>query len=241
MAGRDNRRWGLALAVAYGSAVGVLAATSERQPPPRTVEMPPQRRRRRPTVWVLSTLLAVGGLGGGLAAATTLGPEIGPGRAGVVALRGSGSGSSVAPLKTSHPAAETVRTEPSPTAPPEPPPPTAAEVAVATAREQIGKPYRWAATGPSAFDCSGLTSFAWRAAGVELPRTSRAQFGSLPRVPSDQLRPGDLVYSPGHIGMFIGDGQMIHAPLTGRNVEVAPLRQPMLGAVRPAPADMPAA
>lgn len=240
MAGRDNRRWGLALAVAYGAAVGVAAATSERQPPRRMVEMPPQQRRRRPTLWMLSTLLAVGGLGGGLAAATTLGPEIGQERTGVVASGGSGSASSAAPHKTPHPAAETVRTEPTPTARPEPPP-TAAEVAVATALEQIGKPYRWAATGPSAFDCSGLTSFAWRAAGVEVPRTSRAQFASLPRVSPDELQPGDLIYSPGHIGMFIGDGQMVHAPLSGRDVEVAPLRQPMHGAVRPAPADMPAA
>lgn len=110
---------------------------------------------------------------------------------------------------------------------------TPADIAVATARAQIGKPYRWGADGPSAFDCSGLTQYAWAAAGVRLPHSSRAQFGSLRRVPIDKLAPGDLVYRPGHIGMYIGDGQMVHAPQSGRNVEIAPVRR-IVGAARPA-------
>lgn len=109
---------------------------------------------------------------------------------------------------------------------------TPAEIAVATARKQIGKPYRWGGSGPSSFDCSGLTRFAWAAAGVHLPHGSRAQFGSLPRVPLDELRPGDLVYRPGHIGIYVGKGKMIHAPQSGRRVEVAPLKR-LIGAARP--------
>lgn len=108
-----------------------------------------------------------------------------------------------------------------------------AEIAVATARAQIGKPYRWGATGPSSFDCSGLTRYAWAAAGVGLPRSSRAQIGALRSVPVDELVPGDLVYRPGHIGLYIGDGMMVHAPQSGRNVEIAPLRR-VVRAVRPA-------
>jgi peptidoglycan DL-endopeptidase CwlO len=107
-----------------------------------------------------------------------------------------------------------------------------AEIAVAMAKAQLGKPYRYGSTGPSSFDCSGLMRFAYAAAGVSLPRTSRAQFGSLRRVPLDALKPGDLVYRPGHIGMYIGKGQMVHSPHTGRNVEIAPLSR-SVGAVRP--------
>lgn len=107
-----------------------------------------------------------------------------------------------------------------------------AEIAVATAKAQIGKPYRYGSTGPSSFDCSGLMRFAYAAAGVDLPRSSGAQFGSLRRVPLDELKPGDLVYRPGHIGMYIGKGRMVHAPETGRDVEIAPLER-TVGAVRP--------
>ncbi|HVL81923.1 MAG TPA: C40 family peptidase [Actinomycetota bacterium] len=118
-------------------------------------------------------------------------------------------------------------------APPPPPAPTPAEIAIATAHHQLGKPYRYGSTGPNSFDCSGFTSYVWRAAGVELPRTSRAQFSGLPRVPLDQMQPGDLVYSPGHIGMYLGDGMMIHSPRTGRHVEISPLHKNIIGAVRP--------
>lgn len=116
---------------------------------------------------------------------------------------------------------------------PSSPSPSKAEIAIATARAQIGKPYRYGSTGPNSFDCSGLTSYAWRAAGVEIPRTSAAQFSGLPRVSLDAMQPGDLVYSRGHIGLYIGDGQMINSPRTGRNVEISPLHRNLIGAVRP--------
>jgi cell wall-associated NlpC family hydrolase len=109
---------------------------------------------------------------------------------------------------------------------------TPAEVAVATARAQIGKPYRYGASGPSAFDCSGLMRFSWAAAGVALPRTSGSQFASLRRVPIDELKPGDLVYRPGHVGMYIGKGRMVHSPHSGTRVQISPLGR-TAGAVRP--------
>jgi len=109
---------------------------------------------------------------------------------------------------------------------------TSAEIAVATARKQLGKPYRWGGSGPATFDCSGLTSFAWAAAGVHLPHSSRAQYASLRRVPLDELQPGDVVYRPGHIGLYIGKGRMIHAPQSGQNVEIAPISR-VVGAGRP--------
>lgn len=84
---------------------------------------------------------------------------------------------------------------------------------VAAAAAQAGKPYVYGATGPSAFDCSGLTGWAYAAVGIHLPRTSGAQAAVMTRV-SDPM-PGDLVYMPGHIGIYAGNGQMWHAPHTG--------------------------
>ena len=110
----------------------------------------------------------------------------------------------------------------------------ALKLVLATARKQLGKPYRYGSTGPSTFDCSGFTMFVWRAAGVSIPRTSGSQYGSLPHVPMKKARVGDLVYSPGHIGLYIGDGKMIHSPHSGRTVEVAPLHSNVVGVARPA-------
>lgn len=109
------------------------------------------------------------------------------------------------------------------------------EIVLAVARKQLGKPYRYGATGPNAFDCSGFTSFVWRAAGVYLPHNSSAQFNATKRVPVRDVRPGDLVFSPGHVGLYVGGGRMIHSPQTGRSVEYAPLRPSIYGAGRPAP------
>jgi peptidoglycan DL-endopeptidase CwlO len=111
---------------------------------------------------------------------------------------------------------------------------TKAQIAIATARAQLGKPYVWAGAGPSVFDCSGLTSFAWRAAGVELSHNSSAQQGETTPVPVDKMKPGDLVFAPGHVGMYIGGGKMIHAPHSGAYVEIAPLHSNMYAAGRPA-------
>lgn len=109
---------------------------------------------------------------------------------------------------------------------------TPAEIAIKTAREQLGKPYRWGGDGPSTFDCSGLTQFAWRAAGVHLPHSSRGQYASGRRVALSDLRPGDLVYRPGHIGIYLGGHLMIHAPQSGDRVKISPIRR-VIGAVRP--------
>lgn len=109
--------------------------------------------------------------------------------------------------------------------------------ALAYAVRQIGKPYRWGGAGPSAFDCSGLTSKAWARAGRPMARTSQEQWRQLPRVRIAELRPGDLVvYFPEatHIGLYLGDGQVVHAPRPGSRVKVSPLAaNPVLGAVRP--------
>ncbi|MFE9426545.1 NlpC/P60 family protein [Kitasatospora sp. NPDC006697] len=113
----------------------------------------------------------------------------------------------------------------------------AAATAVGYAMAQLGKPYLWGGTGPDAYDCSGLTSKAWEAAGVPMPRTSQEQWASLPRVPLDALRPGDLIiYFPDatHVGLYLGNGLMVNAPHTGAVIRVAPVAaMPVLGAVRP--------
>lgn len=93
-----------------------------------------------------------------------------------------------------------------------------AGLAISTARAQVGKPYVWGATGPGSFDCSGLTSFSWRAAGVSIPRTSRAQYAAGTKVSRTALQPGDLVYfgSPiYHVALYIGNNMMISAPQPG--------------------------
>ncbi|WP_327435767.1 NlpC/P60 family protein [Streptomyces sp. NBC_01201] len=111
--------------------------------------------------------------------------------------------------------------------------------AVRYAVEQIGKPYVWGAEGPETYDCSGLTSQAWSAAGRDIPRTSQEQWRRLPKVPLGSLRPGDLVvYFPKatHVALYIGDGLVIQAPRPGTTVKVSPLASnPLLGAVRPDP------
>jgi cell wall-associated NlpC family hydrolase len=100
----------------------------------------------------------------------------------------------------------------------------AAQTAVDTALAQVGDPYVWAAAGPDAFDCSGLTQYAYAAAGVRLPHSSSAQAGMGQPVSRDALQPGDLLffYSPvSHVGMYIGNGQMVHASTSGQPVKVA--------------------
>lgn len=117
------------------------------------------------------------------------------------------------------------------------PEPDPVHIAILAARAQLGKPYRWAGTGPSGFDCSGLVRFVWARAGIGLPRSSRAQYASVERVSLEDLRPGDLVFSGwrsvSHVGLYIGKGKMIHSPHSGRRVEVAPLRSNLVGAGRP--------
>jgi peptidoglycan DL-endopeptidase CwlO len=113
-----------------------------------------------------------------------------------------------------------------------PPPTQAAATAVHAALGQLGKPYRWGASGPGEFDCSGLTSWAYRQAGVALPRTSRAQWSAGSHMAVAALLPGDLVFfgtdphDPGtihHVGMYVGQGLMVNAPYTGAVVRVEPV------------------
>lgn len=119
-----------------------------------------------------------------------------------------------------------------------PQPSSLAQVAVNAAMSQRGVPYRYASSIPGvAFDCSGLTHYAWGQAGVYLPRNSRAQFGATPRVPISAAQPGDLVYfyNPiSHVGMYIGGGQMVHAPRTGQVVSVRSINWgSVVGVTRP--------
>ncbi|MEU6594347.1 NlpC/P60 family protein [Streptomyces sp. NPDC046881] len=97
--------------------------------------------------------------------------------------------------------------------------------AVAYAQAQLGKPYVWGATGPHSFDCSGLVMRAWQAAGVTLPRTTWGQIHAGTATTRNRLVPGDLVLSHGggHVGLYIGNGQVIHAPRPGTVVTIAPL------------------
>lgn len=103
-----------------------------------------------------------------------------------------------------------------------------ASTAVKVAMAQIGKPYVWAADGPSSFDCSGLMLFAWNAGGASLPHSSRSQFSTTTRVGLSQIRPGDLLFYGRpihHVGMYIGNGNMVEASHSGRPVRVASIRR----------------
>ncbi|MFK0026458.1 NlpC/P60 family protein [Streptomyces sp. NPDC090798] len=96
-----------------------------------------------------------------------------------------------------------------------------ADKALAFARTQIGKPYVWGATGPGSYDCSGLTQAAWKAAGVTLPRTTYDQVNAGTTVSLADIKPGDLVFfydDISHVGLYIGNGMMIHAPKPGAYV-----------------------
>lgn len=108
---------------------------------------------------------------------------------------------------------------------------------LAYAKSQVGKAYVWGAAGPSSFDCSGLTMAAWAQSGVSLPHNSTAQYNSGRRVSESELQPGDLVfyYSPiSHVGLYIGDGQVVNALNPGSGVQLSGLHDmPYSGAVRP--------
>ncbi len=114
---------------------------------------------------------------------------------------------------------------------------TGASAVVDYAMAQVGDPYVWGAVGPDSFDCSGFTMAAWAQAGVSLPHNSSAQMGSGTPVSTDALVPGDLVfyYSPvSHVGIYVGNGQIVHAGNPAIGVTTAPLHQmPLVGAVRP--------
>ncbi|GAB3205601.1 NlpC/P60 family protein [Marinactinospora thermotolerans] len=116
-----------------------------------------------------------------------------------------------------------------------------ARVALDFAYAQIGKPYIWGGNGPDGYDCSGLTKAAWAQAGVSLPRTSQEQFHAGTRVSWDQLQPGDLMFfygsSPTHVGMYAGNGKMVHASTSSKPIGEVTLndyyRSEFVGGVRP--------
>ena len=98
-----------------------------------------------------------------------------------------------------------------------------AQIAIAAAQSVLGAPYVFSAAGPSSFDCSGLTSWAWAQAGVYLPHSASAQYSSLPHVPLDQVQPGDIIYYGNfgpHVALYIGGGMIIHARHPGPGGEV---------------------
>jgi cell wall-associated NlpC family hydrolase len=113
-----------------------------------------------------------------------------------------------------------------------PAPASAAAAAIAFAVGQLGKPYQWGATGPDAYDCSGLVYAAYAAAGIHIARTTFEWRLDGPQVPLSQIEPGDLLFSagsdgtpanPGHVVMYLGAGQIIQAPQTGQDVQIDPL------------------
>ncbi|HEY7429962.1 MAG TPA: bifunctional lytic transglycosylase/C40 family peptidase [Streptosporangiaceae bacterium] len=110
--------------------------------------------------------------------------------------------------------------------------PSAAATAITFALRQLGKPYRWGATGPDAYDCSGLVYAAYAAAGIQIARTTFQWRFDGPQVPLSQIQPGDLLFSagsdgtpanPGHVVMYLGGGQIVQAPQAGQDVQIDPL------------------
>ncbi|MCI4063514.1 NlpC/P60 family protein [Micromonospora sp. R77] len=100
---------------------------------------------------------------------------------------------------------------------------SAAQTAIRVACQQVGDPYVWGAVGPNSFDCSGLTQYAYKAAGIYLTHFTGAQWNEGKAVSRDDARPGDLVFffsDLHHVGLYLGDGMMIHAPRTGKPVQV---------------------
>jgi cell wall-associated NlpC family hydrolase len=108
--------------------------------------------------------------------------------------------------------------------------------ALRAALTKLGRPYVWGADGPSSFDCSGLTMWAYKQVGINLPHFTGAQWNAGTHVSRSELQPGDLVFfypDKHHMGMFIGNGKMVHAPQTGDVVKIAPIDgRPWAGAVR---------
>jgi cell wall-associated NlpC family hydrolase len=150
-------------------------------------------------------------------------------RASLLAIADSNSSSGASRVPASDVGGDAIPTLPAPS-------PRAA-AAISYAEAQLGKPYRYAAAGPDAYDCSGLTMMSWAAAGVSMPHYSGAQYAMFPHVPLDQLEPGDLLFwGPGgseHVAMYIGGGLQIAATHTGDYVRIQSMGSDPVGAARP--------
>jgi cell wall-associated NlpC family hydrolase len=121
---------------------------------------------------------------------------------------------------------------PFPVEPAPPPKPTLGQRAARVALRAVGVPYAWGGSSPaSGFDCSGLVRWAYRRLGVDLPHSSYALYDRGRRIARSRMKPGDLVFFSGlgHVGVYLGRGRMVHAPHSGRTVEVVPLRGPYYG------------
>ena len=123
---------------------------------------------------------------------------------------------------------------------PGPAPSGAAATAVRAAESQIGVPYQWGGESPGrGFDCSGLTQWSWGQAGVSIPRTSESQWAALPHVSMSAIVPGDLIFwgsggDASHVGIYVGHGDVVHAPSTGQDVQMVPIwTSGLMGAGRP--------
>jgi cell wall-associated NlpC family hydrolase len=150
-----------------------------------------------------------------------------------------------APARSAPASTATTPGTPGTAAPGTPPPVIApsggAGRAVAAAESQIGVPYEWGGEDPGVgFDCSGLTQWAWGQAGVSLPRTAQEQYDAVEHVSLSALEPGDLLFwgggpgDIGHVGMYVGGGEVIHAPETGEVVHIQPIwNSDLVGAGRP--------
>ncbi len=115
------------------------------------------------------------------------------------------------------------------------PPPSSGNVSavLAYAYAQLGKPYCYAGVGPGCYDCSGLSMMAWAQAGVSMSHGSYDQMASFPSVSMSQLQPGDLVFWDGHVGIYVGDNSVLHAPHSGTVVQITQIWPGVIGAVRP--------
>ncbi len=139
-------------------------------------------------------------------------------------------------LRAAHVAPPKAAPAPAPVAPPADTGP--GQRALAAAEAELGKPYSYGGAGPGSFDCSGLTMFSWRAAGVSLPHSASEQYGSTPHVPLSDLQPGDLLFfgssgSIGHVSIYVSPGRMIEAEDSGTVVSINPIRSDLVGASRP--------
>lgn len=110
--------------------------------------------------------------------------------------------------------------------------PSARDTVVLTAQSMLGRPYRYGGTGPRSFDCSGLVWFSYGRAGIDIPRTAQQQFHAAQRIRRRQLEPGDLIFFDiggtkiSHVGIYVGEGEFVHAPSSGKQVSMESLDNP---------------